>query len=60
MTGTHDGEWMGIDPTGAKITSTGMALSRFDNGKIAEEWIHRDDLGRMRQLSEDFETGRGV
>jgi predicted ester cyclase len=50
MTGTHDGEWMGIAPTGAKITSTGMALSRFDNGKIAEEWIHRDDLGLMRQL----------
>ena len=50
MTGTHDGQWMGIAPTGAKITSTGMALSRFDHGRIAEEWIHRDDLGLMRQL----------
>lgn len=50
MTGTHDGEWMGIPPTGVKVVSTGMALSRFDGGKIAEEWIHRDDLGFMRQI----------
>ena len=50
MTGTHKGEWMGIAPTGVQVTSTGMALSRFEAGKIAEEWIHRDDLGLMRQL----------
>ena len=50
MTGSHDGEWMGIAPTGVKVTSTGMALWRFKDGKIAEEWIHRDDLGLMRQI----------
>ena len=50
MTGTHEGEWMGVAPTGVKVESTGMALSRFENGKIAEEWIHRDDLGFMRQI----------
>ncbi len=50
MTGTHEGEFMGVAPTGAKVESTGMALSRFEDGKIAEEWIHRDDLGLMRQL----------
>ena len=50
MTGTHEGQWLGIAPTGVKVTSTGMALSRFEDGKIAEEWIQRDDLGLMRQL----------
>jgi predicted ester cyclase len=50
MTGTHEGEWMGIAPTGAKIVNTGMALSRFEAGLIVEEWIQRDDIGLMRQL----------
>jgi steroid delta-isomerase-like uncharacterized protein len=52
MTGTHRGEWMGFAPTGTKIVNTGMALSRFEVGKIAEEWIQRDDIGLLRQLEE--------
>ena len=50
MTGTHEGEWMGIAPTGVKVVNTGMALSRFEAGVIAEEWIQRDDIGLLQQL----------
>ena len=50
MTGTHDGDFMGIAPTGVKVRSEGMALSRFEDGKLAEEWIQRDEVGLRRQL----------
>ena len=50
MSGTHMGEWMGGPPTGLKITNTGMAVSRIESGKIAEEWIQRDEVGLRRQI----------
>ena len=50
MTGTHKGHWMGVAPTGSKITNMGMALSRIESGKIAEEWIQRDNVGLRRQI----------
>ena len=50
MSGTHEGEWMGFPPTGAKIINTGMALSHILDGKINEEWIQRDDVGLRRQI----------
>jgi steroid delta-isomerase-like uncharacterized protein len=50
MTGTHLGEWMDVPPTGAVVTSTGMTISRMENGLIAEEWVQRDDLGLLRQI----------
>ena len=50
MSGTHNGEWMGIPPTGSKIINTGMALSRICHGKISEEWIQRDNVGLRRQI----------
>ena len=52
MTGTHEAEYAGIAATGRAVRSTGMAVSRFENGVIAEEWINRDDLGLLRQLGE--------
>ena len=52
MTGTHEAEYAGIAATGRSVTSTGMAVSRFENGVIAEEWINRDDLGLLKQLDE--------
>jgi hypothetical protein len=28
-----------------------MAVFRFENGKIAEEWISNDELGQFMQIS---------
>ena len=50
MTGTHMAEYAGVCTTGRSVTSTGMAISRLERGRIAEEWINRDDLGLLRQL----------
>ncbi|MEV7812280.1 ester cyclase [Streptomyces flaveolus] len=48
---THQGDFLGIAPTGRQVTATGMTLFRFgDNGKIAELWWQHDQLGLMQQL----------
>lgn len=50
MTGTHQGEFHGIPPTGVAVTVTGAHVIRIAGGKIAEHWGSNDDLGMMRQL----------
>ena len=50
--GTHQGEFRGIAPTGNKIEVTGIGIFRFsDEGKVVESWDNLDELGMMRQLS---------
>lgn len=38
LTGTHSGEFVGIAPTGKKISATAIAISRMEDGKEAERW----------------------
>ncbi|MFC1718604.1 ester cyclase, partial [Candidatus Poribacteria bacterium] len=49
-TGTHQGELMGIPPTGVKVTTPGFTIIRIAGGKIVEEWANWDTLGMMQQL----------
>jgi predicted ester cyclase len=48
--GTHEGELMGIAPTGKKITFTGILITRWVGGKEVEAWEIPDMLGMMQQL----------
>jgi steroid delta-isomerase-like uncharacterized protein len=48
--GTHRGELLGIPPTGARVTFTGISIARLADGKIQEIWENYDALGLMRQL----------
>jgi steroid delta-isomerase-like uncharacterized protein len=48
--GTHRGELMGIAPTGAKVTVTGVTVDRMKDGKSVESWTSYDALGMLRQL----------
>ena len=48
--GTHRGEFMGLAPTGKKITATGISIHRIAAGKIAETWNNYDALGIFQQL----------
>jgi steroid delta-isomerase-like uncharacterized protein len=48
--GTHRGEFQGIAPTGKQITVTGITISRFADGKIAESWVGFDTQDLLRQL----------
>ncbi|GAC1392988.1 MAG: ester cyclase [Ktedonobacteraceae bacterium] len=48
--GTHKDDLMGIAPTGKLITTTGITITRFANGKGVELWGNSDDLGLLQQL----------
>ncbi len=48
--GTHEGELMGIEPTGKQVTVSGLTISRLENDKIVEEHQNWDTFGMMQQL----------
>jgi steroid delta-isomerase-like uncharacterized protein len=48
--GTHDGELMGIEPTGRRATVTGITIQQFRDGKVMEGWTNWDTLGLLTQL----------
>ncbi len=48
--GTHQGELMGISPTGNRVTVTGIEFDRVSGGKLQETWVNYDALGMMQQL----------
>jgi steroid delta-isomerase-like uncharacterized protein len=48
--GTHTGRYLGIPPTGRHFEITGITISRFSGGKIAEDWYQGDVLGMLQQL----------
>ena len=49
-TGTHKGPLFGIPATGRAVRVNAMVVYRIEDGRLAEGWINRDDLGMMRQL----------
>ncbi|MBV8515322.1 MAG: ester cyclase [Acidobacteria bacterium] len=50
ITGTHQGDFMGIAPTGRKISARGVQIARFENGKLVERWGSSDQLGILQQI----------
>ena len=48
--GTHQGEFMGIAPTGNRVEMTGISIARLIDGKLEEIWENYDALGMMQQL----------
>jgi steroid delta-isomerase-like uncharacterized protein len=38
-TGTHQGEFMDVPATGRSVNVTGASFLRFENDKLAEEWV---------------------
>jgi predicted ester cyclase len=53
MTGTHDGEYKGIPPTGRHISSESAEVYRIVDGKFAGYWCLANVAGLMRQLTEE-------
>jgi predicted ester cyclase len=49
-TGTHDGPFQGIPPTGKTISTSGITIFRLESGKIVEEWSESDMMGMLQQL----------
>jgi predicted ester cyclase len=50
VTGTHEGEYMGLAPTGKSVAYDEIFILRFAGGRIAETWGVVDVLAQMRQL----------
>jgi steroid delta-isomerase-like uncharacterized protein len=50
MEGTHQGDFMGIPPTGKPFSVGGMIFARIAEGKAVERWANLDTLGMMQQL----------
>ena len=48
--GTHQGEFMGIAPTGNRVSVTAMEMLRFADGKMVDRWGNTDQLGMLQQL----------
>ncbi|HTY46956.1 MAG TPA: ester cyclase [Methanomassiliicoccales archaeon] len=47
---THKGEFMGLAPTGRKVSFTGIDIFVVRRGKLVEHWDEVDQLGFLRQL----------
>ncbi|AKU06719.1 MULTISPECIES: ester cyclase [Haloferax] len=50
LRGTHDGAFMGIEPTGKTVEVGNMVFSRIEDDMIVERWVQPDMLGMLTQL----------
>jgi steroid delta-isomerase-like uncharacterized protein len=50
LTGTHQGSFQGIPPTGRPIRFTGIEINSVANGRIVEHWSMFDNLALLRQI----------
>ncbi len=57
--GTHEGEYMGIPATGNKYESSGILITRIENGKVVEQREEFDMLGMMLQLGMELKPKEG-
>ena len=50
LTGTHQGDFLGVPATGKPIEIRGMQIGRFEDGKMVERWGSSDELGILKQI----------
>jgi len=53
MTGTHDGEYKGIPPTGRHVAAEAAEVFRIADGKFVGYWCLTNVAGLMRQITEE-------
>jgi steroid delta-isomerase-like uncharacterized protein len=58
--GTHQGELLGVPPTGKHVRISGISIFRLAGGKIAEQWEQLDRLALMQQLGALPTPGQGT
>jgi steroid delta-isomerase-like uncharacterized protein len=56
ITGTHRGDFLGVAPTGRKITARGVQIGRFENGRLVERWGSSDQFAILQQLGAEPQT----
>jgi predicted ester cyclase len=49
-TGTHQGELLGIAPSGMSVSIMGTSIYRLSGGQMVDEYTIWDSMGMMQQL----------
>ena len=57
--GTHQGEFMGVPPTGRNVSFGVIDIIRIAGGKFVEHWGQMDSMGLMQQLGAIPAPGQG-
>jgi steroid delta-isomerase-like uncharacterized protein len=55
--GTHQGELMGVAPTGNRVEVPGITIDRVSGGKVEETWTNYDTMGMLRQIGAITQLG---
>jgi steroid delta-isomerase-like uncharacterized protein len=50
MSGTHQGEFMGMPATGKSFTIPGVSIWEVRAGQLISEWVNWDSMSMMQQL----------
>lgn len=50
VSGTHEGSFPDLDPTGKEFEIDGMEFDRVEDGKLVETWLMPDVFGFLQQL----------
>ena len=69
--GTHQGEFMGLAPTGEEWTFEGLSVVRIKDGKIVEDWVEVNledkwqqrldqELREREQVEQELQVARGI
>ena len=57
--GTHKGEFMGVEPSNVKTETSGIAIVKVRDGKVIEDTTEFDALGLMTQIGAIPPLGEG-
>lgn len=60
VTGTHEGEFQGIPPSGKKLSLDEMAFLTIIDGRITEGWITSDTMSFTQQIGAIPPTSRAI
>jgi steroid delta-isomerase-like uncharacterized protein len=55
--GTHEGAYLGIQPTDKGVSLSGMIVWRIVGNRIAESWMFFDRAGLFEQIGAPHSTG---
>jgi steroid delta-isomerase-like uncharacterized protein len=50
LTGTHQGMFQGVPPTGRTVTFSGIEFNHVENGKLVEHFCNFDNLALLQQI----------
>ncbi|QDG52341.1 ester cyclase [Persicimonas caeni] len=50
FTGTHNGPFLGIEPTGKSVRVSGMTSTRYENDKVVEQNFYWDRIDQLQAV----------